>query len=265
MAVVTRPLGTAAQLVIVDTPGIHRPHRKLGEYMNAEARAAAEGADVVVMVVDASDGMAGPQPREPRARGPRRGDKPGLPGDQQGRPGEGRRRCCRSSRPTRRSARLSRHRPHLRGEGTTASTALLAAAGGAAARERRALPRRHPHRPAGAVLRRRAHPRGGDRRDPGRDPLRDRRGDRELRRAPRHAAHQRAAIHVERDGQKKILVGTGGERIKAIGARARAERRAAARPQGLPRAHREGDADWTRSPDALKRLGYERRPTESDA
>jgi GTP-binding protein Era len=28
----------------------------------------------------------------------------------------------------------------------------------------------------------------------------------------------RAAIHVERDGQKKILVGTGGERIKAIGA-----------------------------------------------
>jgi GTP-binding protein Era len=39
--------------VLVDTPGIHRPHRKLGEYMNAEARAAAEGADVVVMVVDA--------------------------------------------------------------------------------------------------------------------------------------------------------------------------------------------------------------------
>ena len=37
-----------AQRVDVDTPGIHRPHWKLGEYMNGQARAAVGGADVVV-------------------------------------------------------------------------------------------------------------------------------------------------------------------------------------------------------------------------
>lgn len=60
LAVVTRPFGIAAQLVLLDTPGIHRPHRQLGTYMNTEARHAAEGADVVVMIADASEDEAGP-------------------------------------------------------------------------------------------------------------------------------------------------------------------------------------------------------------
>ncbi|MEI8258769.1 MAG: GTPase Era [Deltaproteobacteria bacterium] len=55
-AVITTP---EAQVVFVDTPGIHRPHGELGEYMNHESRAAAQDADVVVMVADASDGHAG--------------------------------------------------------------------------------------------------------------------------------------------------------------------------------------------------------------
>ena len=33
--------------------------------------------------------------------------------------------------------------------------------------------------------------------------------------------HIDATIHVERDGQKRILIGTGGEKLKAIGTAAR--------------------------------------------
>jgi GTP-binding protein Era len=64
-------------------------------------------------------------------------------------------------------------------------------------------------------------------------------------------------IHVERPGQKKIVVGTGGERIKAIGSRARASvERLLGRKVHLELTVKV-TADWTRSPDALKRFGYE--------
>lgn len=43
-----------AQVVFVDTPGIHNPHHKLGEYMNAVASQALEDADLILWLVDAS-------------------------------------------------------------------------------------------------------------------------------------------------------------------------------------------------------------------
>src|SRR5512138_561616 len=43
-----------AQLVFVDTPGIHRPRHKLGEFLNQEAEEAREGVDVILWLVDAS-------------------------------------------------------------------------------------------------------------------------------------------------------------------------------------------------------------------
>ncbi len=57
LAVLTRP---DAQLVLLDTPGVHRAHGALGEHMNREARDAANDADVVVLVVDATEGALGP-------------------------------------------------------------------------------------------------------------------------------------------------------------------------------------------------------------
>jgi GTP-binding protein Era len=42
------------QVIFIDTPGMHKPIMKLGEYMVAEAAAAYVDADVVVVVVDAS-------------------------------------------------------------------------------------------------------------------------------------------------------------------------------------------------------------------
>lgn len=52
----TRQLGILtlkhAQIIFVDTPGIHQPHNKLGEYMVEVASQAIPDADVIVLIVD---------------------------------------------------------------------------------------------------------------------------------------------------------------------------------------------------------------------
>jgi GTP-binding protein Era len=51
LGVLNRP---NAQIAFVDTPGFHRPRTELGRRMNAAAREAARGADVVVLMTDVS-------------------------------------------------------------------------------------------------------------------------------------------------------------------------------------------------------------------
>ena len=46
--------GKDCQIIFIDTPGIHKPHAKLGEEMNAMAYSSAHDADVNILVVDAS-------------------------------------------------------------------------------------------------------------------------------------------------------------------------------------------------------------------
>lgn len=41
-----------AQIIFIDTPGLHHPHHKLGKYMNAEAKQALEDADLGLFIVD---------------------------------------------------------------------------------------------------------------------------------------------------------------------------------------------------------------------
>jgi GTP-binding protein Era len=43
-----------AQLIFVDTPGIHQPRHKLGEFLNYEAEEALDGVDLILWLVDAS-------------------------------------------------------------------------------------------------------------------------------------------------------------------------------------------------------------------
>ncbi|HOW98305.1 MAG TPA: GTPase Era [Kiritimatiellia bacterium] len=50
-AILTEPRG---QLVFLDTPGVHRATYDLGKVMNRTARASVEGADMVLLVVDAA-------------------------------------------------------------------------------------------------------------------------------------------------------------------------------------------------------------------
>ena len=51
LGILTRP---DAQVIFVDTPGIHRPRTKLGEYMVDAARRSVPDADLALFVVDAS-------------------------------------------------------------------------------------------------------------------------------------------------------------------------------------------------------------------
>lgn len=65
-----------------------------------------------------------------------------------------------------------------------------------------------------------------------------------------------AQLHVERDSQKKIILGEGGRMIKEIGMRARAEiAKLVGRPAHL-KLFVKVDPDWTWGQGALARLGY---------
>ncbi|HKA91735.1 MAG TPA: GTPase Era [Haliangiales bacterium] len=66
-----------------------------------------------------------------------------------------------------------------------------------------------------------------------------------------------AVIHVERDSQKKIVVGEGGRMIKDIGTRARAEIGKLLDCPVHLRLHVKVDSDWTRDGRSLQRLGYD--------
>lgn len=52
------------QMIFVDTPGIHDPRNKLGEFMMKEAYAAFEDVDVIIFIVDARDNTIGPNDKK---------------------------------------------------------------------------------------------------------------------------------------------------------------------------------------------------------
>jgi len=43
------------QIVFLDTPGVHKPHHRLGEILVKNAKAAINGVDIVIFVIDASE------------------------------------------------------------------------------------------------------------------------------------------------------------------------------------------------------------------
>ena len=53
----------AAQLIFIDTPGIHKPKHKLGEYMVGVARNVLREVDVVLFLVEAGESEVGPGDR----------------------------------------------------------------------------------------------------------------------------------------------------------------------------------------------------------
>ena len=83
--IVTRP---DAQLVLVDTPGLHRPRTLLGQRLNDVVRETWAEVDVIALCLPADAGRPGRPLHRPRAGragrhpGARRGhqDRPGRPG-----------------------------------------------------------------------------------------------------------------------------------------------------------------------------------------
>ena len=42
------------QIIFVDTPGVHKPHHRLGEILVKNAKSAIDGVDMVIFVIDSS-------------------------------------------------------------------------------------------------------------------------------------------------------------------------------------------------------------------
>ena len=66
-----------------------------------------------------------------------------------------------------------------------------------------------------------------------------------------------AVVHVERDSQRGIVVGKGGQRIREIGVRARA---AIGELLGCPvhlKLHVKVSRDWSRGERGIRDMGYE--------
>jgi GTP-binding protein Era len=70
-----------------------------------------------------------------------------------------------------------------------------------------------------------------------------------------------ATLHVEREGQKKILIGRGGEKLKAIGTAARGRIEALLEKKVHLTLFVRVTEGWTESESALADLGYGRDPT----
>jgi GTP-binding protein Era len=66
----------------------------------------------------------------------------------------------------------------------------------------------------------------------------------------------KGTIHVERDSQKKILIGKGGQKLKNIGETARKEAEALLGTKVFLELWVSVEKNWTRNPQALNRLGY---------
>jgi GTP-binding protein Era len=67
----------------------------------------------------------------------------------------------------------------------------------------------------------------------------------------------KGTIHVERDSQKKILIGKGGQKLRKIGETARKEVEAFLESRVFLELWVSVEKDWTRNPRALNRLGYQ--------
>jgi GTP-binding protein Era len=73
----------------------------------------------------------------------------------------------------------------------------------------------------------------------------------------------KATIHVERDSQKKILIGKGGQKLKNIGETARKEVEALLGTRVFLELWVSVEKNWTQDPHALNRLGYPPNLTRS--
>jgi len=73
----------------------------------------------------------------------------------------------------------------------------------------------------------------------------------------------KGTIHVERDSQKKIVIGKGGQKLKKIGSTARREIEALLGKKVFLELWVNVERDWTRDPRALDRLGYSRHSGSS--
>jgi GTPase len=213
--IVNRP---ESQVVLIDTPGLHRPDSILGKQMSSEVEAALEGVDVVLLLLDASEKLGQSElraiARAQSFRGPRllllnkidRVDKPSLLPVIE--------RCQRE-------AEFDEIIPisALKGTGVEEALAAIIAR----------LPEGPPLFPLDQITDQPERFLAGE-------IVREKAMTATREEVPHAVAvlvesfdesptiiRISATIHVERDGQKGILIGAGGQTLKRIGTEARKE------------------------------------------
>lgn len=251
LGVVHRP---GAEIVLLDTPGIHKPHSRLGRALNRTARRAADEADVVVFVTSAPTGPPRVHPGDRTLLADIGKERPTILVVNQID------RLRDKSRLLPLLEELGKVRDFaavvpisaLRGNGvsrvldeiektlpegaarfdkdalTDLPTRFFA---GEFVREPILLSTREEIPHAVAVEIGRFEERGG-------------------------MVHIDATIHVEREGQKRILIGRGGEKLKAIGSAARRKIEALTEKKVYLELWVRVTPDWTDSEKSLAELGY---------
>jgi GTP-binding protein Era len=259
IAVVTR---RDAQVVFVDTPGIHRPHARLGEYMNQQAHGAAQEADAVVMVADASEGHVGPSRDGVVVETLATVTKPVVLA------------VNKVDRVRAKSELLPLLDAYSKLREFAAIVPIAAAVGDGLDRLWaecvRHLPEGEPLFPPDTLTDRPERFLAAERI---REAVIEETGEEipyatavEIDAFDERAPTLRiaATVHVERAGQKKIVIGAGGERIKAIGTRARHAIEALLGRKVFLELFVKVTPNWTRSPEALARFGYPLRPRKEE-
>jgi GTP-binding protein Era len=252
----------AAQLIFVDTPGIHQPRHKLGEFLNNEAEEALDGVDVILWLADAST-----EPTEDDIRIAELLNKPSL----------------RSARllvlnkidlvkPEDESIRSGAYAHLLNQAG--ASTALnvkISAANnlgldGLLERLVTLLPQRPPEYPEEQITDLYERDIAADLiREACLNLLRDEvphslavRVD-EFKERENGMAYIAATIFVERESQKGIVIGAGGKTLKSIGSAARKEIEDMGGRKVFLEVRVKVAKDWRNNQDMLRQFGYVKR------
>jgi GTP-binding protein Era len=244
-----------AQLVFVDTPGIHAPKHRLGEYLNQEAEEALRNVDMVLWIVDASVEpgeddrriaalLRGLPARIPQVLAANKMDL--IPGDA-------------------RLSALSGYQALLREDVQVLSISALQSQGLEAlvSLSVSLLPVRPPEfeedqitdlyerEIAADLIREAALLKLRDEVPHGIAVRIDQFSER-----PNGMSYIEATIFVERDSQKGIVIGGGGKMLKQIGTKAREQIEAMGGHQVYLQLRVKVEKDWRNNESVLRRLGY---------
>ena len=246
---------TDAQLIFVDTPGIHAPRHKLGEFLNQEAEDALQSNDVVLWIVDVTQP---PSEDDQRIAALLKSLPPNIPqvlaanktdllsaGQREGAIGPYRELLKSHVQVIAISA--------LRSEGLQALTSLLISLVPARPPEfdEEQITDLYEREIAADLIREAALLKLRDEVPHGIAVRID-----EFAERPNGMSYIEATIFVERESQKGIVIGEGGKMLKQIGTRARAEIESMGGHPVYLQLRVKVEKDWRNNESVLKRLGY---------